>query len=261
MAITTLADYIASVKQFINYFKTASRTSVAAIPFSVFDLAGSPGAGTLAIGNTANGIVPDNTITGYPIINAINNLGYIGKIDFGSSVATRLHLYDCLFSAGAYVFNADTTLTSQPSYAARIPNSDYKGLELWIEAVTTFTGSQTIQINYLDQDGNAGDTGAIATGIAPIIGRMLRLPLAPGDAGIQQLARVRSSVSTVGTFNVHIMRPLWTGRVIIANYGDTHSFAKTGLKPIYANSALRLIVQPDSTATGLPQVYVEICDG
>jgi len=261
MAITALDGYIASVKQNITWFKTASIAAVAAIPFTNFHLAGVPGAGVLNVGNTANGIVPTDAIAGYPVINGIGGIGYLGKIDFGWTVIGRLHLYDCLFSAGAYAFNANITLASQPSYAGRVPGLDYKGLELWLETVTAFTGSQSIQINYLDQDGNAGDTDVIATGVAPTLGRMFRVPLASGDNGIQQLVQVRSTVSTVGTFNVHIMRPLWTGRVVIANYGGTHDFLKTGLKRIYADSALRVVVQPDSTATALPQLYMEICDG
>lgn len=249
------------MKQFISFFKTATRTAVASIPFSVFDMAGVPGAGTLNVGNTANGIVPTDAITGYPVINPISGTGYLGKIDFGWTVPGRLHLYDCLFSAGAYAFNADVTLATQPSYSGRVPGLDYRGLEFWLEAVTAFTGNQSIQLNYLNQDGGAGDTGVIATGVAPIIGRMYRVPLAAGNTGIQRLDRVRSSIATVGTFNVHIMRPLWSGRVIIANSGDMHDFLKTGLKRIYADSALRVIVQPDSTATALPQLYIEVCDG
>jgi len=261
MAIATLDNYIGSVKQYITYNKTASRTALAAIPFSVFDQAGTPGAGTLAVGNTANGIVPTDAVAGYPVIGAINTGGYIGKIDFGWTVSGRLHLYDCLFSAGAYAYNANVTLTGQPSFAGRVPGSDYRGLELWLEQVTAMTGNQSIRVQYLDQDGNAGDTGTIATGVAPIVGRMLRLPLASGDNGLRQINVVTSTVSTAGTFNVHIMRPLWTGRVKIANDGDTHSFARTGLKNIYADSALRVVTQPDSTATALPQLYIEICDG
>jgi hypothetical protein len=261
MSITSLDTYIAANKQFVTWFKTASRTAVAAIPFTNFDQAGVPGAGTLAVGNTANGIVPTDALAGYPVINAVSGVARLGYIDFGWTVPGRLHLYDCLFSAGAYTFNANVTLASQPSYAGRVPGADYKGLELWLEAVTAFTGNQSCQINYLDQDGNAGDTGVIATGVAPIIGRCYRMPLAAGDNGIQQLVQVRSTVSTVGTFNVHIMRPLWTGRILMANDGDKHDFLKTGLKQIYADSALRVIVQPDSTATALPSLYLEVCDG
>jgi hypothetical protein len=261
MAIATHDGYVGSAKQFLTWFKTASITAVAAIPFTNFHLAGSPGAGTLAVGNTANGIVPTAALAGYPTIAAIAATGYLGKIDFASSVACRLALYDCLFSAGAYAFNANTTLASQPSYAGRVPGGNYQGLELWLEAVTAFTGLQSIQLNYLDQGGAAGDTGVVATGVAPILGRMFRVPLAAGDTGVQQLVQVRSTVATVGTFNVHIMRPLWTGRVNLANGGDTHDYLKTGLNRLYAASALRVVVQPDSTAVGLPQLYVEVCDG
>jgi hypothetical protein len=260
MAITSLDTYIASSKQYLTYFKTASITSVAAIPFTTFHLAGVPGAGTLAIGNTANGVVPTDAVTGYPAINAFGTAGYLGKIDFAWTVTGRLLLYDCLFSAGAYAYNADVTLASQPSFASRVPGADYRGLELWLEAVTAHTTAQTMQINYLNQLGNAGDTGAIATGIAPILGRMLRMNLAAGDSGISQLVRVRSTGATAGTFNVHIMRPLWQGRVVIANGGDVHGFNKTGLKPVYGDSALRVVAQPDSTATALPQLYIELCD-
>jgi hypothetical protein len=264
MAISTLDGYIAAIKQVLTFYKTASRTSVANIPFSVFDQAGSPGAGTIAIGNTANGVVPTDATAGYPVINAFSgsNKGYLTGVRFLSSVASNLLIYDCLFSAGAYAFNADVTLASQPSFSARVPDgTDYKGLELWIEAATAFTGNQTVQINYLDQDGNAGDTGAIATGVAPILGRMLRIPLAAGDNGIQQITRVRSSVSTAGTFNVHIMRPLWQNRVIAANYGGNDDFTRTGFVELFADSALRVIVQADSTATGLPQLVMEIANG
>jgi hypothetical protein len=261
MAITTLDGYIGSTKQYVTYFKTASITSVAAIPFTMFHLAGVPGAGTLAIGNTANGVVPTDAVAGYPDIKTFGVAGYLGKIDYAWTVTGRLYLYDCLFSAGAYAYNADVTLASQPSFASRVPGADYRGLELWLEAVTAFTSNQTIQINYLDEGGAAGDTGAIATGVTPILGRMYRMPLAVGDIGVSQLVRVRSTVSSAGTFNVHIMRPLWTGRVIVANGGEVHGFNKTGLKPVYVDSALRVVAQPDSTATGLPQLYIELCDG
>ena len=265
MSITNLNELInaQATAQTVSFYKSASRTSVANIPFSVFDLAGNPGAGTLAVGNTTDGIVPQDTTAGYPLINAFTgaNNGYISRIEFNSTVLCNLLLFDTVFSCGAYAFNADTTLGTPPSYASRVPGGNYTGLQLWIEAVTAFTGNQTVQINYLDQDGNAGDTGAIATGVAPTIGRMLQLPLAAGDNGVAGITRIRSSVSTVGTFNVHVLRPLWSGRIVLANYTDTHDFTKTGLPEIYATSALRLLVQADSTATGLPRLNFDIVNG
>jgi hypothetical protein len=264
MAITNLDGLIAGLRQTIVFNKTASRTAVASVPFSIFDLAGGVGAGVLAVGNTANGIVPSGAQAGVPVINAFSgaNTGYIAKVDFGNTVSGRLLVYDRLFSAGAYSFNSNVTLASQPSFSARVPDLDYKGLEIWIEAVTAFTGNQSIAVTYTNQDGTAGrTTGTIATGVAPIVGRMLKLNLQAGDTGVQQINSVVSSVSTVGTFNIHILRKLWSGRVRVANDGDIHEFTKTNLPIVYDSSSLFYIVQPDATATGLPSIDIDIVNG
>lgn len=264
MAITTVDGIVAAAEQEILFNKTVSRTAVAAVPFSVFDLAGNPGAGVLAVGNTANGIVPSDAQAGVPAINTFGggNTGYLAKVDFANTVASRLFVYDRLFSAGAYTFNANVTLTAQPSFVARVPNTDYKGLEIWIEAVTAFTGNQSIAVTYTNQNGVAGrTTGTIATGVVPIIGRMLRLPLQAGDSGVQQINSVVSSVSTVGTFNVHVLHKIWSGRVKFANDGDVHDFTKTSLHKVFDTTSLFYVIQPDSTATGLPQIDIEIING
>jgi len=261
MAITTLNGLIASIKRRVIYQKTGSRTTVANYPFSIFDQTGNPGAGTLAIGNTANGVVPTDATAGYPAIAAASASIYINRIIARSSIACWLDLYDCVFSAGAYAYNADVTLASQPSYVTRLPNSDYNGTVLFLEAVTAFTLAQTIQINYLDQDGNAGDTGAIATGITPIVGRMYEMSLAAGDSGVSQIVRVRSTNSSAGTFNVHVMRWLWGCRINAANLGVMDSMLRTGLSQIYDTSALRVVVTTDSTASGLPSLRMETVDG
>lgn len=50
MAITSRDGWFASAKQRALLYKTAARTTVAGGWFSMFELAGNPGAGTLAIG-------------------------------------------------------------------------------------------------------------------------------------------------------------------------------------------------------------------
>lgn len=261
MAIISLDGYIGSSKQRLIWIKTGTRTLVAAMPYTVFDIAGSPGAGTLNVGNTANGLVPTDATAGYPIIGSFSgNTGYLAKVEFGSSVACCLDLYDRLFVAGAYAYNADTTLASQPSFSGRVPNALYTGLQLWIEAVTAFTGVCNVQINYLDQDGNAGDTGIVATLALPI-GRCYQIPLAAGDNGIQQIVRVRGTTASAGTFNVMILRPLWFGRVICANGGDVHDLLKTGFPRIYEDSALYTILYADGTAVGLPDICMQVAMG
>ena len=261
MAITTLDQYIAAASQRVTMLKTASVTAIALMCTQVLQAAGNPAAGVLAGTNTANGLVPTDADAGFPIINAFGGAnGYISNMTFGSTVAGRIHLFDCLFKAGAYAFNAAVTLASQPSYASRVlGGTDFSNTEIWIEAVTAFTGNQSIAVTYTNQAGVTGrTTGVIATGVAPIIGRMLQLPLQAGDTGVQKIESVTSTVSTVGTFNVLVLRRLWSARVRVANDGDTHDFLKTGMPEIFANSALMPIVQPDSTGTGIFELVAEV---
>lgn len=264
MAITTLDGLIAAPSQRVGILKTASITATALMATQNLQAAGNPGAGTLAGTSTAAGVVPDDTVAGFPTINSFGGAtGYISKIEFSNTVPCRMSLFDCLFKAGAYAFNANTTLAAQPSYSGRvIGGTDFSNTEIWIEAVTAFTGNQSIAVTYTNQAGaTAHTTGTIATGVAPGIGRMLQLPLAAGDTGVQKIESVVSTVSTVGTFNVLVLRRLWNGRVRIANDGDIHDFMKTGLPQIFDTSALMCIVTPDSTATGLPELVAEVVYG
>lgn len=265
MAITTLDGLIAAASQKVSHLKTGSRTSVAGVHFSVFDMAGNPGAGTLAGTSTTAGVVPTDATAGTPDINAFGGgaSGYLSAVTFANTVACRLTLFDLLWKGGAYPFNAAVTLASQPAYSSRVlGGTDYTNTEIWLEAVTAFTGSQSIAVTYTNQAGTAGrTTGTVATGVAPIVGRMLQLPLQAGDTGVQKIESVTSTVSTVGTFNVLVMRRLWQGRVRSINDGDTHDFLKTGMPQIFADSALFLTVATDSTNTGVPEIQLEIVNG
>lgn len=265
MTISSLDQFIAAASQRVCIIKSNTRVSVAATPFSIFGISGNPGAGTLAGTSTTAGVVPTDATAGFPAINAFGGgaTGYIGGVTFGSTVASRLRLFDCLWKGGAYAFNAAVTLSAQPSYASRVlGGTDFTNTEIWLEAVTAFTGSQSITVTYTNQDGVTGrTTGTIATGVAPIVGRMLQLPLQAGDTGVKQIESVTSTVSTAGTFNVLVMRRLWEGRCRLANDGDVHDLLKTGMPQIFEDSALFLQVVPDSTSTGIPELQLEIVNG
>lgn len=259
MTIATLDQYLGAPKQPITWMKTGTRTLVAAMPYSVFDVAGNPGEGTLNVGNTANGLVHTSATAGYPLLKSFGGApGYIGRVDYSSSVPCRLFLYDRLFVAGAYAYNANVTLASQPSFAARVPDGNYNGLELWVEGVTAITGNLSVRVTYLDQDGNAGDTGVVATAVAPPVGRCVQLRLAAGDSGIRQINSVVASVSTAGTFNLMVLRPLGMFRIPTANNGAFADILATGTPRIYDDSALYVLIAADSTAVGLPMLHIQV---
>jgi hypothetical protein len=274
MAITTLDGYIAAAKQKIPFTKVAARTTVATQWFSLIDVAGQPGAGTLAVGNTANGLVPNDSTAGYPVINAFGgaNLGYLSIVEFGNSVACRMSIIDRLFHAGAYAFNqaSPTTLASQPSYASRVPGApDYSGLELWLEVVTAFvTGNNwSASISYTNQAGTAGRTATIPANNAAALtlGRMIQFSLQAGDSGVQSIQSVSVSngvtAMTAGTFNILVARPLWSGRIMVSNDADTHGLDKTGMPQVYTDSALQVLVAADSVSGGVPDLLFEIVNG
>lgn len=270
MTIATLDQLIAAAKQTVAMAKTASRTTVAAGWFSLFDLAGNPGAGTLAGTSTANGVVPDDSTAGCPAINTFGGgaTGYIATVDFGSSVASRIMLADMVFKAGAYGFAAGTTtLSAQPSFAARMPGGSYLGTQIWIEVSTAFvTGTAwQVQVTYTNQSGVAGRAGVIlpATAAAGLtLGRMYQLGLQAGDSGVQKIESVivtnGGTAMTAGAFNVLVLRPLWTGRVKIANDGDVHGIDKTGMPVVFDTSALVMMACADSTASGFPEMQVDV---
>lgn len=264
MPITTLDQLIAAPSQRVGILKTAAMTTVATIPFTPFAQAGNPGAGTLAGSSTAVGVVPTSAAAGFPVIRAFGGgaTGYLNRIEFGSSVACRLTLFDLLWKGGAYAFNANQAVTP-PSFASRVPGgNDFTNTELWFEQVTAATGIQSVNVTYTNQDGATGrSTGAVSQGTAGIVGRMTPMPLQAGDTGVQAVTNVTGSVATAGTFNVLVMRRLWSGRVRIANDGDVHDMLKTGMPQVFADSALYLVVQTDGTSSGIPEVVCEIVNG
>lgn len=277
MAITSLNDYVNAVKQRIPMVKTASRTSVALIPFSVFDLAGNPGAGTLAGSSTSPGVVPTDATAGCPTINFSSGVGYLTKVEYYNTVLSRIGIYDMLYKAGAFAFTGQTnTVTSAPAISQRCP--DYPGSgtvfgngnEIWIEVTTAFaTGTAwQVQVTYTNSVGTAARTSIISAAQAAAAltqGKMFQIALASGDSGVQKIESVivtnGGTAMTAGNFNVLILRPLWSNRVRLANDAGINTLIDTGAPIVYTNSALIMVVTADSTSTGLPDMVIEIASG
>ena len=263
MALISMDGIAAAVKQAISLKKTASRTTVANSWFSLFELAGSPGGGTLAGTSTTTGTVPTDATAGCPPINAASGNFHIAAVDFGCTVACRLRIYDLLWKAGAYSFNASTSGQTPTSYSSRVPGgTDFNNLEIWVEQVTGATGNQAVSVTYNNQAGTTGQsTGAVGIGAAPTVGRMWQLPLQSGDSGVQGVTGVAGTVASAGTFNILVLRPLWTGRINAANGGDTHGVDRVLLPQIWTDSALIPIICPDSTSSGIVDLELMIAAG
>jgi hypothetical protein len=267
MAITNQDGLIAALatSQAINWQKSGARTMFPTAWMSLFDISGGQGAGVLAGTDTAAGVVPTDATPGCPLINNFtgSNTGYLGSVQYGSTVACRFRACDMLFKAGSYAFNANVTLASQPSYSARIPGGDYKGTELWLETVTAFSGGNLlVTVTYTNQDGVAGkSTGAVALGFAPTLARMIQLPLAAGDTGIQKIESVVLTGTTAGSLNILVLRPLWHGRIGGTNFGSVDGPDQTDMPILFDSSALVVQMNADSTLSGVSEIRLNVLNG
>lgn len=267
MAILSLQDYIKSQVDDISFGTSGSRTSVANTLFSMFGIAGSAGTGVLAGTSTAAGVVPTDGTTGCPVITnfASGGKGYLSKINLYSSSTANFQVYDMLFKAGAYAYNANQTLSGQPVISGRCP--DYDGGAVWgvgnviiLEQVTVGTLVQNVAVTYTNQNGTAGrSTGTVACPAAMIVGRSMILPLQAGDTGVQKIESVVGSVASAGTFNILICRPLFYMKCEVMSNGQQDFDAlKLGMIEIYQDSAIVIFCFPPSTSTGTITLIMEI---
>jgi hypothetical protein len=270
MPITTANDWFAAAKQAIQIRKTAVATTAGAQPVSTLDLAGTPGAGSLAIGNTTSGVVPTDATAGFPTINAFGGgaIGYLSAARFRNAVAGGCILYDRLWHAGSVSMTAlaTTTFAGQPSYTGRLPGgTDFGNLEIIIEInVAVSATATTIAVGYTNEAGTTGrSTGASVSLSGVGSRRCILMPLQAGDKGVQRIdsVTVGGVVATTGTFNVMVARRLAEFDIRVANGLDPQGWDLTGGPQLFADSALWPMLQPDSTSSGLYTLALDIING
>lgn len=273
MAIANLSSLVGAGKVIRPHYKTTTRTTVAGGWFSMYDVAGNPGAGTLAghettPAATSAGRIQEPTLAGsaYPSIPWSSNSTYISRLTLSNTVVSQIALYDCIWASGAYSFNANTAVTS-PSWSARVSynggSADYHGLEIWAETVTAATGNQTWNVTYTDQDGNTGaTTGAVGIGAAPTVGRCWQLPLAAGDSGLQAVSNVAGGTGSAGTANILVLRPLMRVHIPVANQTIVLNYGDLGFPEIFNTTALFwMSMAPSGTSSGAPWVEYQLANG
>lgn len=266
MTISTLDQYMAASKQNALFTKLSFTVAGSSAIHSTFAASGSPGSGSLSIGNTTTGIVPTDSTAGFPKINdfAVGATGYLTRVQFSNSVASLFSIYDRLWHAGSVSLTslATTTFSSQPSYVGRLPNGKYNDLQIMLEINAAVSASAvTVTVTYTNQDGTTGRSTGSSGSLASLgSARIVLLPLQSGDKGVQKIESVivGGTVATTGSFNAMVVRPLWTGRVPVVGGGDIHGFDKTGMPIIYDSSALFVTSASDTTTNGNFSLLMEI---
>lgn len=269
MAITTADGWFAAAREKIVVTKTAALASVAAQPFTTFDLAGSPGAGSLTLGNTTSGIVPNDTLAGYPLVRAFGAgaTGYLAAARYSSSVAGRAALYDRLYNAGSFALGTLTTfaLSGQPTFSSRLPGGvSGSDLEIFLEVNAAIAASAaTVAVGYTSEQGAGRTTGASASLASFTTRRLIPMPLQAGDKSVLQITGVTvgGTAAATGTVNVVLARRLASFDVRVANGMDPQAWDMTGAPQVFADSAMWLVTQPDGTTSGAPSLEIDILNG
>lgn len=272
MAITTGDGYVAAAKQIIPWAKTAAVTTVANQRYSTRGAAGNPGAGTLALpGVTPSGSLVTDADSGFPLINdfAGGATGYLTRVNWNGSVLERLELWDVLWACNVTTTQLGTlqtlTLSSQPSILGRCPDGVGNGIRIMVEITTTMSATATtINVTYTNSEGVAGRTSTATASLSGFVaGRWVEMPLQAGDSGVQKIESIviGGATNAAGRLNVMLVRPLWTQRVAVANFGGIDGPDRTGMPVVYADSALVLTTVADSTSSGTPDCLIEIASG
>jgi len=242
-------------RQVIN--KASLANAVAGQVFSLWQSAGTPGAG--AIPTTA--AVCTSALTGsFGLVNqtapATSYLGFMALQ--GSISPTNVEVHDRLVHMGGLSGTVTTAqgalslVTTAPS-AARIGDTNYDEVQWWLEIYTALgaTGvNATVAVTY--DDASTGNLTAFALGATPRAGRLY--PLIPAVAGrfIRSVNSVTLSATTgtAGNFGITATRARTSVSIPLLNKTENFDWAILGFPEISNDSCLMLLMTCSTTSTG-----------
>ena len=172
--------------------------------------------------NGANGAVPTTVVA--PTRATLGALGqanpsggqqlYLLGLDLMATQIGSLILYDRLLQIGGLSGTNTSAQTVGGSLTRYNANATCVGNQIWVEINTAIGGTATtITASYTNQAGVSGQTTkavAIGGGGLQEQTRLISLPLADGDSGVQAVASVTlaATTGTAGDFGVVVARPL-----------------------------------------------------
>ncbi len=194
--------------------------------------------------------------TGQGVLSAID--GFIDSDGVG-------YLFDLVFWCGKYVAGSGTsTLGSQPSFSARLPDGTYNGLQLFAFCNNSSGTPTSVTVTYTNEAGTTGQSTTFSTSGAGLNNTLAnRGPLAAGDKGIQKIESVTPNAgSGAGAITIAIMRPI---KMVVApipyvnsqgNKNRRYPLEETCALPIYSDSFLVVLGRGGSNSNQFLQYEV-----
>lgn len=255
MAILTLDGAIAGMQYPRWVVKAGTGTLVAGRPFSLFYLAGIPGA-AVAPTPGISGAALTTYLGQIPFTNPVSGSTYLARFTGMATIAGKLILCDRLWhNSGISV----TTTTAQTVNSVAFPARDVaastngNGVFIGLEITgLTGAGSATPTISYTDQSGNASNTGSMINtySASSPTGSFYPFSLAAGDTGVRSIQTVTLGISmTSGSISLVAYRILAELEVPGSNVSFAIDALTSGFPTLYDNSVPFIIFVPSTTTS------------
>lgn len=234
----------------------AAAAPIAGQEISLWEYEGSPSHGAVPSATFAN---PDNTTAGgiqqvdpsggrqLWMLNSTGLLPQAGKMTVYDRLLTKSGLDATVTTAQNINGGSDATIT-------RYTNG--LGNQIWLEIYTQIgVTATTITCAYKNQAGASKTTPAVVFGATNRreAQRMIRLPLAAGDTGVQAVVSVTvlATTGTAGNFGILIVHPLHPGiPCSTANACMSLNFLDGTMPEILTDACIALSMQCTATTAG-----------
>lgn len=258
MAITTLDNALAGMQPARYFAKAVTGTMVAGRPWSLWALAGNPGAGSFD--NTLAGVALSSSsalVNGQiPFTNPVSGNSYLARFQAGATIAGTLLLCDRLWHNGGFTITANTSQTvNSATFPARdlagTTNGDGVLLGLEISAAAG-AAAPTITVGYTNQAGTSSRTATnlFPTANSPAAGSFFPIGLQAGDTGVRSVQTLQLSASWVsGTMNLVAYRVLAALELTGAYIPNAVDAITGGFQQMHDGTVPFLVFIPSTTTT------------
>jgi hypothetical protein len=258
MAITTLDGALAGMQPARYFAKNVTGTMVAGRPWSLWALAGNPGAGSFD--NTLAGVALSSTsaqVNGQiPFTNPVSGNSYLARFQAGATISGTLLLCDRLWHNGGFTI---TTTTAQTVNSATFPARDLAGTTngdgvlVGIEvSAACGAAAPAPTLTYTNQAGTGSRTASLSfpTANSPAAGSFFPFGLQAGDTGIRSIQSLTLGTSWVsGTINLVAYRVIAALELTGAFVPNAIDAVTSGFQRLHNGSVPFLIFIPSTTTT------------
>lgn len=267
MAITTLDGALAGMQPIVPFAKAVTGTMVAGRPWSLWALAGNPGAGSFD--TTLAGVALSSTsaqVNGQlRHVNPGSGNAYLAQFGANATQAGTLMLCDRLWHNGGFTITSNTSQTvNSATFPARDNDGSTNGvgviLGLEISA-SAGAASPTITVGYTNSSGTGSRTAtnSFATANSPAAGSFFPIGLQAGDVGVRSVQSLTLSASWgSGTMNLvayRVLAALPLQNTFVPNQLDALT---SGFARLYDGTVPFLIFVPNTTtSSNISGIYQE----